>query len=228
MEIIKPSVEIISDMSEEAIREAMLKLEAAGRTCYKSEAKNPECDPEITDGFIGRIIGRQHTSVIEHHSITVKFICDRGVTHELVRHRLCSFSQESSRYCNYSKKGMQFIKPPWVSDKVLGEWNFLDMLALTQDEEGLPSPDFEWMCQMEKAEEAYNILIDDGWKPEQARSVLPNSLKTEIVVTANLRQWREVLRQRTAKAAHPQIREIMDTLLEYFVEKMPVIFGDLV
>jgi len=231
MEIIKPSVKLITELNDQTCAEIMQKIESAGRVCYKSEAKNPDLDPEITDGFVGRILGRQHTSVIEHHSLTAKFICDRGVTHEMVRHRLCSFSQESTRYVNYNKKGMQFILPPWCDERLLGEhkpnWKDQIVIDVGDDGEKLSDGDVLWLRSVWNAKDNYNALLEQGWKPEMARSVLPNSLKTEIVVTANLRQWREVLIQRTAKAAHPQIREVMIPLLETLARKLPVIFGDI-
>ncbi len=190
-------------------RDAILEvIETAGRTCYKSEDK-------ITAGsaaaFARRIVASGHHSVIEHASLTVKFVCDRGVTHELVRHRLASFSQESTRYANYSKekfgREITVVKPPfWAED----------------------SPEYAcWKSAMEAAEDSYLKLVDMGARAEQARSVLPNSLKTEIVMTCNLREWRHVLKLRCAEAAHPQIRELLLPLLSELRAKIPVIFDDL-
>ena len=205
MKVVSPSHEILFMPDTDSILSC---IEMAGRTCYKSEDK-------ITSGsameFAGRLIKMGHLSVIEHFSITVKFICDRGVTHELVRHRLASYSQESTRYANYSRdrfgKEITVIKPVF--------W----------DEDSLPYR--LWYSAMEQAENSYMKLLESGARPEQARSVLPNSLKTEIVMTCNLRQWRHVFELRCASAAHPQIREIMLPLLEDFHASVPILFDDL-
>ena len=117
MELLKPSYQILTNLAPERVREMLSLLETAGRVCYKSEENNLDKNFEITKKFITGIIKRGHESVIEHQGLTVKFICDRGVSHEIVRHRLCSFSQESTRYCNYGKKGVKFIITPWVDLK---------------------------------------------------------------------------------------------------------------
>ncbi len=204
MRVIKPSYEILSLPSREALRI----LELAGRTCYKSEDK---MTPETAEPFIARIVKSGHESVIEHASATVRFVCDRGVTHELVRHRLASYSQESTRYANYAKdrfgSEITVIRPCF--------W-----------QEG-SSEYAAWLSAMESAERAYLSLIQGGAKPQEARSVLPNSLKTEIVMTANMREWRHVFRLRCDAPAHPQIREIMLPLLGEFHERLPVLFADL-
>ena len=187
-------------------------IERAGRTCYKSEEKINEVSAEK---FIRMIIKRGHETVLEHATMTVRFICDRGVTHEIVRHRLCAYSQESTRYCNYGG-GVTFIIPPWTELKE-GEYDPPLM------EKAKPS-DFAWYKSMEEAEISYKFLLTLGWTPQQARAVLPNSLKTEIVCTANLREWRHIFRLRCSKAAHPQMRELMIPLLKEVKEKIPVIF----
>ena len=201
MEIVNPSHTILDNVDGEQI---LLKLERCGRTAYKSEDR-------ITAGsaekFIAGILRRGHESVIEHVSISVRFVCDRGVTHEIVRHRLCAYTQESTRYCNYAKKGVTFVEPPfWEHGSQ--EYN-------------------RWYITMQNAEAAYNKLIEYGCTPQQARSVLPNSLKTEIVVTANLREWRHIMKLRTSEAAHPQMRELMIPLLADFTRLLPTIFGDI-
>ena len=183
-------------------------IETAGRTCYKSEDK---ISADSSAGFVKRIIKSGHHSVIEHISVSVRFICDRGISHEIVRHRLAAYSQESTRYANYSmnKFGNEItvIKPYfWPEDS-------LEYL--------------EWKKAMENAEQSYLKLLKSGARPEQARSVLPNSLKTEIVMTCNLREWRHVLELRCSKASHPQIRELMIPLLAEFHERIPVLFDDL-
>ena len=161
--------------------------------------------------FIANIIKRGHESVLEHEKITVSIVCDRGVTHELVRHRIASYSQESTRYCNYFKeqfgRELTFIKPCfWSEDSA--------RFAL-------------WKDQMQQIEHTYNRLIEDGASPQEARSVLPNSLKTELVVTMNIREWRHFFKLRAAAAAHPQMREIAGMLLDGFREKIPVLFDDI-
>ena len=214
MNLIKPSYKIETEINREAI---LRRIEAAGRTCYKSEDK---ITPESASSFVSKIIKSGHESVIEHESISVRFIVDRGVTHELVRHRLAAFSQESTRYCDYSG-GVTFIIPPWVD---IPE-------ALYDSDEYCYQCDTlsaRWFISMENAAEDYQSLIKQGWTPQQARTVLPNSLKTEIVMTANLREWRHVLKLRTSSAAHPQMREIMNPLLSELTELLPEIFGNLI
>ncbi|MFH1135578.1 MAG: FAD-dependent thymidylate synthase [Pseudomonadota bacterium] len=205
MKIIPPSHEIL--FLPDGL-EILKGLEAAGRTCYKSEDR-------ITEGsarsFVLGILKSGHHSVIEHFSITVRLVCDRGVTHELVRHRLASYSQESTRYANYSK------------EKFGRELTVIKPLFWPED-----SPEYRrWVGAMEAAENAYLDLINLGARPEQARGVLPNSLKTEIVMTCNLREWRHVFSLRCSPAAHPQIRELLLPLLRELSEKIPVIFDDL-
>lgn len=203
MKIIKPYHVIETEINGDTI---LKHIEKAGRTCYKSENKISD---ESAKSFVKGIIKSGHESVIEHFSITVRFICDRGVSHELVRHRLASFSQESTRYVNYEKANeITIIKPCFWTDKKSDLYG-------------------HWLYSMEHAEKEYLYLIQHGATPQEARSVLPNSLKTEIVVTANLREWRTILKQRTAKAAHPQIREIMIPLLNELKERLPVIFDDI-
>lgn len=200
MEIIEPTHEIMDLIDPVAI---LQKLELCGRVAYKSEDR---ITFDSAGRFISGILKSGHESVIEHVSLTVRFICDRGVTHEIVRHRLCAFTQESTRYCNYAKKGVTFIRPFfWNDDPV--------EMAL-------------WEGYMRQAELVYNGLIDSGSTPQQARSVLPNSLKTEIIVTANLREWRHIMRLRTAKDAHPQMRQLMIPLLKELRDKLPVLFND--
>lgn len=201
MEIINQEHKILDEINQEQI---LKKLELCGRTAYKSEDKITE---DSANRFIKFLITRGHESVIEHVNISVKFITDRGISHELVRHRLVSYTQESTRYCNYSKKGLVFIKPLIPSGQT-----FEYIL---------------WQNRMRLVEEDYNTLIECGAKPEEARCILPNCLKTEIIATANLREWRHILKLRTSPEAHPQIRELMLGLLEEFKEKLPVIFGDI-
>ena len=205
MRIIPPSHEIMFMPEGAAL---LANVEAAGRTCYKSEDK---MSPDSAPGFVARIIKSGHLSVIEHASITVRFICDRGVSHELVRHRLAAFSQESTRYANYAK------------DKFGREITLIRPFFWAQGSE----PYRTWLEAMARAEKAYLSLVDSGAKAEEARSVLPNSLKTEVVMTANLREWRHVLDLRCSPRSHPQMRELMLPLLKELSERLPVAFSDL-
>lgn len=209
MRIIEPSYIVEDEIDAQRM---MRTIERAGRTCYKSEHNISEGSAEK---FISNIIKRGHESVIEHEKITVRFICDRGVTHEMVRHRLASYSQESTRYCNYA------------NDKFGNELTFIKPCFWDEDtEEGKAKMEL-WKRSMQNIENEYNELIALGARPEEARSILPNSLKTEIVVTMNLRSWRNFFKLRTAPAAHPQIRQVACALLDELKEKLPVVFGDL-
>lgn len=211
MKLIKPSAEILQ------ITELPLNLiEQAGRTCYKSEEKICK-DSNIA--FTEMILKRGHESVIEHAHATVKFICDRGVSHEIVRHRIASYSQESTRYCDYEGGHVTFIIPDWVS---IGPGEFSDIHPAC-GEQG----DTVWFTAMQIAEQRYKMARTAGWKPEQARSVLPNSLKTEVIMSANLREFRHFFKLRTAKAAHPSMREVAIPLLAEFKSLIPVLFDDI-
>lgn len=205
MKIIDPSTEILNHVDGDAI---LKHIELCGRVCYKSEDK-------ITDSsartFVANIIKRGHEAVLEHASITVKFVVDRGVSHEIVRHRLAAYCQESTRYCNYSKDGfgneITVIRPCYLPDS--GEDYNL------------------WRKSCVVAERQYLELLAYGHSPQEARAVLPNSLKTEVVMTANLREWRHFFRLRTAKVAHPQMREVTIPLLRQMRELIPVVFDDI-
>lgn len=205
MILVDPSFEILFLQSGDDV----LKLiEIAGRTCYKSEDNITSKSAAI---FVRQILKSGHHSVIEHAGMTVKFTCDRGVTHELVRHRLAAYSQESTRYANYSKdkfgREITVVKPSfWKSD---------------------PEKYAVWLEAMQSAERAYMTLTSMGAKAQEARSVLINSLKTEIVMTTNMREWRHVFDLRCSSAAHPQIREIMLDLLNEVHARVPVLFDDL-
>ena len=193
-------------------------IELAGRTCYKSEDK---ITSDSSSKFVQKIMDLNHESVLEHSAMTVKFICDRGVSHELVRHRLASFSQESTRYCNY-KDEVTFVIPPWTTFK---SGNYRDVLQSAGFNEDYIS--IAWYNSMIESNNYYLYLLKNGWTPQQARSVLPNSLKTEIVVTANFREWRHIFKLRTVPAAHPQMRELMIPLLKECQKLIPVIFDDI-
>lgn len=205
MKIVSPGFEIIGTVNGADI---LRHIELCGRVCYKSEDRITDTSAEK---FVAGIIKRGHEAVLEHAVITVKFTVDRGVSHEIVRHRLAAYCQESTRYCNYSqgKHGGEItvIRPPFL-------------------EEGTAGYDrWEWSCKA--AEEAYFQLLTREHTPQEARSVLPNSLKTEVVMTANLREWRHFFRLRTAPAAHPQMREVTIPLLHKMKELVPVVFDDI-
>ncbi|NCC68653.1 MAG: FAD-dependent thymidylate synthase [Clostridia bacterium] len=207
MKIIEPSFKIEYCPDGEFV---LSHLEQAARTCYKSEDK---ASPDSASKLLARIIRQGHESVLEHISITVRIICDRGVSHELVRHRHCGISQESTRYANYANERfgseLTFIRPFF--------WEKPECARLYS----------RWVSAMDDAEAAYILLIQDGATPQEARTVLPNSLKTEIVVTANIREWRHIFKLRCAKDAHPQMRQIMVPMLAAFAERLPVLFNDL-
>lgn len=204
MRIISPSFEIINRPDG---AEVLRHLEICGRVCYKSEDSISE---KSAEKLIRHMLSRGHESPIEHFSVSVRIICDRGVSHEWVRHRIASFSQESTRYCNYSKakfgKELTFIKPYFA-----------------ESNNELYS---KWKKAMQSAEEAYLSMLELGAKPEDARSVLPNSLKTEFICTMNLREWRHFFNLRCAIAAHPAMREISIPLLKEFQKMIPVLFEE--
>lgn len=205
MKIINPSVELIDPPS---YAELIGKIEKAGRVCYKSEDKINDGSAEA---FIRGIIKRGHEAVIEHSSLTVKFICDRGVSHEIVRHRVASYCQESTRYCNYSKgdfgSEITVIKPCYMDE---------------------PEQTYQvWKKACLSSELAYFDLLAIGCTAQEARAVLPNSLKTEVVMTANVRELRHFLKLRCSPAAHPQMKEVAMMLLAILKENYPVFFNDI-
>ena len=205
MEIVKPSVHLLHEINGEEI---LARIERAGRVCYKSE-------DSIASGtshqFVTALIRRGHESVLEHEKISMVLLCDRGVTHELVRHRIASYSQESTRYCNYSKdkfgNSLTFVKPVFFEEGT-------ETYAL-------------WEKSMQEIETSYFALLENGATPEQARTVLTNSLKTEIAVTMNIRSLRNFLKLRTDKAAHPQMRETANQVLDLVKSKIPILFDDI-
>ena len=202
MKIIPPSFELLDSPDGTAL---LQKIELAGRVCYKSEARITQ---DSAAGFVRRILESGHESVLEHEKLTVRIVCDRGVTHELVRHRIASYSQESTRYCNYSL------------DKFQNELTFIRPFFWNED----PEKFRVWEESMAAAERAYLKLLELGASPQEARTVLPNSLKTEIVVTMDLREWRHFFKLRAASAAHPQMREVAVPLLRAFQQAVPVVF----
>ena len=215
MKIVKPGFEILTNITGNELK----LIELAGRTCYKSEDKITD---ESAKKFVKNIVSRGHEAMLEHSILSVKFICDRGVSHELVRHRLASFAQESTRYCNYSK------------DKFGNELTFIEPFFFCQ--KGICNRDNGllyniWLDECKSAENAYLKLLELGATPQEARSVLPNSIKTEVVVTMNYREWRHFFKLRAARftgPAHPQMEEITRPLLEEVKKLIPVVFDDIV
>ena len=206
MKIIQPSAEFITPIDSDYIIKT---LETIGRTAYQSFDKDP--DGSKAKEFIINIIDRGHESVIEHVSLTARFIVDRGVSHELVRHRIASFTQESTRYCNYA------------NGKYGHELTFIDIRPFMSK-----GASELWEDSMYMTEKDYLFLIDHGCSPQIARSVLPNSLKTEVIMTANLREWRHFFKLRCSKAAHPQMRQVANMLLNEVMESgIHIIFKDI-
>lgn len=209
MKVIKQSYEILTDLSD-SINTILKPIEIAGRICYKSE-NNITDDSCLT--FCKNILNRGHEAVIEHSQLSVRFTVDRAIANELVRHRLASYCQESTRYVNYSK------------DK------FGNEIKVIEPDDNILQKDSEayniWLTSCKSAESAYMLLLDSGIKPEIARNVLPLSTATEIIMTANIREWRSVMRLRVGIRAHPQMRSIMCKLLDELKQKIPILFDDI-
>ena len=197
MRIVEPSVAVLTCPGAECLR----RIERAGRTCYKSTDNMTDASAAR---FVSMLLKRGHESVIEHESASVLIVCDRGVSHVIVRHRIASYSQESTRYVNYGGTDIAFIKPPGMFREAAGAWE----------------------SAMTFAERAYHVMLQNGASPQIARSVLPNSLKTELVMTANMREWRHFLRLRTAPAAHPQMREVALMIARELSARVPVLFDE--
>jgi len=210
MRVIRPDVFLLTEGLQHSSIEF---LERIGRTAYKSEDKIIGGSAEK---FIRKIVKAGHLSVIEHVSFTAKFIVDRGISHEIVRHRLASYTQESTRYCAY-RDGITVIMPVVFSGRLDDDGTFW------------PGGDFEriWYAACLEAEKHYKWLLEEGVSPQIARGVLPTSLKTEVVMTANLREWRHFFELRTSERAHPQIRYVATKLLHFVQDRIPVVFDDI-
>lgn len=218
MRTVEASVEFINPPEYAVVLDT---IERVGRTCYKSEDKMTEFSAEA---FVRGLIKRGHEAMIEHGSVTLRFINDRGVSHEEVRHRIASFGQESTRYCNYS------------TDKFNGEVTYIDIergMELDATVSKLPfevklAIIHEWMVACLDAERHYLRMLELGATPQIARSVLNNSTKTEICITMNFREWRHFIRLRNDPTAHPQMREVAQQVLDMLYEKYPVFFEEFV
>ena len=206
MQIVSPHAELLTIIDKNDFLQV---IERAGRTCYKSEEK---ITIDSAESFVKKLIEREHEAMLEHApSISMKFVCDRGVSHEIVRHRLFSFAQESTRYCNYS------------GDKFGSEITVIKPLFLTEG-----AMDYRyWKDACETAEINYLKMLNYGRSAQEARSVLPNSLKTEIIVTGNIREWRHFFKLRTAPAAHPQMQEVAKMALRILKDKVSIVFDDI-
>ena len=211
MKIVRAGYEILDNLDGEAI---LKKIARIVRVCYKSEDKITEGSAEK---MVKALIKRGHEAMLEHYSFSVKFICDRGVSHELVRHRVASFAQESTRYCNYGHEGEITVILPFFFDTGMGVNSNSIVFG-------------EWKQSCEVAERKYISLLEKGATPQEARSVLPNSLKTEVVMTANLREWRHFFRLREVGATgkpHLQMQEVAIPLLQEVKRLIPVVYDDL-
>ena len=229
MKLIRESVSLFSLSGElnPTHQEPLAKyIESCGRICYQSSHK-------VGSGsaikFVNNLIKSGHHSVLEHANVSAKIVTNRGVSLEIIRHRLCAFSQESTRYCNYSGdrfgNELTFIIPVWVTDEIA------EYVQKAMPGDGTRCPDqpaYRWFQTLERIEKEYLNILSDGWTPEKAREILPNSLKTELVMTTNLRQWRHVLAQRLDRKCHPQMRYLMSLIAEKFLDSIPIFFEDIV
>ena len=221
MNILRAGFEILTPISEGGIDE-LKHIEKIGRVCYKSEGKITK-DGESAKKFVKMLIDRGHEAMIEHSSLSVRFTVDRGVSHELVRHRIASFAQESTRYVNYSldKFGNE-INVINIRDGI-----DLDNKMKNMDSSIIDAILHEWFSAMKDAEKHYMKMIELGATPQIARSVLPNSTKTEITISANYREWRNFFKLRVPATAHPQMREVTIPLLKELKNRLPIIFDDI-
>ena len=221
MRKIKENYKILTEISEGGIKELQM-IEQIGRVCYKSEDLITP-DGESAKKFVAMLIKNGHEAMLEHSTLSVMFTVDRGVSHELVRHRIASFAQESTRYVNYSK------------EKFGSECTFIDIapgIKLDNKMKNMESSEIalildEWTKAMEDAEKHYMRMLELGATPQIARSVLPNSTKTDITITANYREWRNFFKLRIPATAHPQMREVTVSLLQELKERIPVVFDDI-
>lgn len=214
MRIVQPSATL-----ESITPDALKLVERCGRTAYKSEDKITD---DSAPAFVAMLIKRGHESVLEHASATIRFVCDRGVSHELVRHRLCAFTQESTRYCDYGDGGGIAVVEPH-NDQGIPLWP--SSSDMSRDTGGLGRRD-RWSTGIAEACDTYRKLRAVDVAPQHARAVLPTCLKTEIVCTANLREWRHIFCLRLAPAAHPMMRYVMRLALAELVGAVPVVFDE--
>lgn len=221
MILIKSSVEVLDPLNG---KEVLKRIEKVARTCYKSENKIEE---NSANKLVGALVRSGHEAMLEFVDITVKFTCSRAISHELVRHRVASFAQESQRYVNYSKdkydNQITYIIPSWskIPDGYTTENSDAKEIEQMNDVDKL------FLNSLGKAEDAYMSLLKLGLKAQEARDVLPNATKTEINMKCNLREWRHFFKLRCDQAAHPEMRLLACSLLKNFHDNIPVIFDDL-
>ena len=215
MIFVKPNYEF----NELPSKKSLKLIEKIGRTCYKSEDKITE---DSYEKFVKRLIDHKHESVLEHSMISVHIVTSRGVTHELVRHRLASYSQESTRYCRYDKDHVKYIIPEWCNEIKEGVYDDVHSFGYVTDE-----AQYYFLTMCLQNEYDYCFLLDKGWTAEKAREILPNCLKTEIHMTTNIREWRHALKLRCHPTAHPNMREIMRMILPDLQSKVPIVFDDI-
>lgn len=226
--VVEPSFEILTNLTAESTKF----LELAGRVCYKSEDRITE---ESADRFVRMLRDSRHESVLEHISASVRIIGSRSMSHQLVRHRLASYSQESQRFCNYGQKGFQVVCPK-VLGLEAGEYYFnrlVSMRTFYKDKECLCKHTIPlnqakiWLDGRASDYMEYLYYLGGGFSPEDARECLPNATKTEIVMSCNLRQWRHIFEERALnKHAQSQIRGIMSGILNKFAQALPAVFED--
>lgn len=202
MKIIKPWVEV---EKIDGVK-VMKNLERAAKHCYRTEGNIKE---DSYDHFLRNCINRGHESVLEHEKVTVRICCDVGAYKDITRHRIASFSIESTRYCNYSK------------DKFGNEISFIEPCNI--DDENLYE---DWKNCMEEIEKCYQKMASEGALPDQLRLILPHSTAAELTMTANIREWRHIFALRADKHAHPSIQQFMIPLLLYFKQQMPALFDE--
>lgn len=205
VKIITPSVELLTPLDGEAI---LKHLELCARNCYKSEDK---ITSDSAHKMVRKLLEMGHEAMIEHFNLTAKITCDLGVYKDITRHRHVSYAIESTRYCNYSKgkfgNELSMIKPCHIQEGT-AEYNL-------------------WLQTMEMIEKNYNAMAALGCKPDQLRMLLPHSIKADVVMTANLREWRHIFKLRCAPAAHPSVQQVMKMLLKKLKAEIPVIFDDI-
>ena len=220
MRLIKPSFEIDEGMRDGD--DILHRLRMKANTCYKPEKESPKSDTEFMTDLVHT---KKHTSVLRHEQASMKLICSRSVSHQIVRHGLAHFLQESQRYCNYSKKGggeVVFIIPFYLHAQIPeGVFDYDDIDSITDPDAIL------WLDAMLQSEAYYHKFIQRGWKPERARGVLPNDAKTEVEITANLEEWRHIFRQRADSHADESMQFLMRPALAEFKKRIPIIFDDL-
>ena len=204
MKIIKPKIYV---ENIDGIK-VMKRIERACRTCYRSEGS---IDDESYKRLIKNCINRGHESVLEHEKVTIRMICDIGVYKDLTRHRFGSFSIESTRYCNYGK------------DKFENEIKFIEPVNIDKTSELYK----DWYRTVDFIEQEYVRMSRMGATPDQMRMILPHSTAAEVTMTANIREWRHILKLRASKMAHPAIQQLMIPLLLHFKTIMPELFIDI-